>query len=65
MLMADDVIEVTVQKMKTRPRGSDFYYSYWIVLPKQLCQALNIGKGTALTVSLENGGLLLKKKDSV
>lgn len=61
--MSEDMIEVTVQKMKTRPKGSDFYYSYWIVLPKQLCQALTIGKGTTLTVNLENGGLLLKKKE--
>ena len=62
----ESAIEVTVQELKTRKKEDKkgWYISYSIVLPKQLCQALGITKGSILTVSLENEALCLRKKHS-
>jgi len=59
-----DGIEVKVQKMKTRPKNTGgHYYSYWVILPKQLCQVLGINENTTMIVNLENGDLKLTKKE--
>ena len=50
---------VKVQQKKVKSKGKE-YTQYWIGLPKTLCEAMQIGKGSELEVFIERGDLILR-----
>ncbi len=50
---------VKVQQRKVSARGKE-YSQYWIGLPKVLCEAMQIKKGSELEVFLDRGDLVLR-----
>jgi hypothetical protein len=51
---------VRVQEKKNKVKGKE-YTQLWIPLPKKLCDALGIEKGTELKVFVERGDLILRR----
>jgi hypothetical protein len=52
--------KIKVQKRNTKAKGKT-YEQYWIALPKALCEAMMIEKGSELEVFLDRGDLILRQ----
>jgi len=54
------MVNVTVQLKKIKARGKE-YRQYYITLPKQIVEALNIKEKDKLKVFVERGDIILRR----
>ena len=56
------MVNVTVQQKKIKARGKEKEYrQYYITLPKQIVEALNIKEKDKLKVFIERGDIILRR----
>ena len=51
--------KIKVQSRKVKSKGKP-YIQFWVALPKALCEALKIEKGSELEVFVERGDIILR-----
>ena len=54
------MVNVTVQQKKIKARGKE-YQQYYITLPKQIVEALDIKEKDKLKVFVERGDIILRR----